>query len=114
MGVFIGLNWLLGHRFGKDASFIMAYPPAVSLHFWLNKRWTFGCARTDFHRQVSEYLLMVLITFLIQAAVFKLLTALTSLPGWAAAGAANAAQMAITYFAMHLRIFRKVPADLDL
>lgn len=114
MAVFIGLNWLLGHRFGKDASFIMAYPPAVSLHFWLNKRWTFGCARTDIHRQVSEYLLMVLVTFLIQAAVFKLLTAATSLPGWAAAGAANAAQMAITYFAMHLRIFRKVPADLDL
>ena len=109
MGVFTGLNWLLGHWFGKDTSFIIAYPPAVALHFWLNKRWTFGCERTDSGRQVSEYLVMVLVTFLIQAAVFKLLTTATSLPGWAAAGAANAAQMAITFFAMQFRIFRKLP-----
>ena len=110
MGVFTGLNWLLGHWFGKDASFIIAYPPAVALHFWLNKKWTFGCERTDSGRQLSEYLIMVLVTFLIQAAVFKLLTTATSLPGWAAAGAANAAQMTITFFAMQLRIFRKLPA----
>jgi len=109
MVVFTGLNWLLGHRFGKDVSFILAYPPAVSLHFWLNKKWTFGCTRTDAGRQVSEYLVMVLVTFLIQAAVFWLLTTTTTLPGWAAAGAANAAQMAITFFVMQFRIFRKMP-----
>jgi putative flippase GtrA len=109
MGVFTGLNWLLGHRFGKDASFILAYPPAVALHFWLNKKWTFGCARVDAGRQVSEYLVMVLITFFIQAAVFKILTTWTTLPGWVAAGGANAAQMTITFFAMQFRIFRKAP-----
>jgi putative flippase GtrA len=110
MGVFTGLNWVFGHYFGKDVSFILAYPPAVTLHFWLNKKWTFGCVRTDAARQVSEYLLMVGVTFLIQAAVFKLLTTTTTLPGWAAAGGANAAQMAITFFAMQFGIFRKVPA----
>jgi putative flippase GtrA len=110
MGVFTGLNWLLGHWLGKDASFILAYPPAVTLHFWLNKKWTFGCVRTDATRQVSEYLVMVLVTFAIQAAVFKVLTATTNLPGWAAAGAANAAQMIITFLAMQYRIFgRPVP-----
>lgn len=109
MGVFTGLNWLLGHRLGKDFSFILAYPPAVALHFWLNKKWTFGCVRTDAGRQVSEYFLMVVVTFLIQAAVFKVLTTSTSMPGWVAAGAANAAQMAITFFAMQLRIFRNLP-----
>jgi putative flippase GtrA len=111
MGVFTGLNWLFGHWFGKDASFVLAYPPAVALHFWLNKKWTFGCARTDATRQVSEYLLMVAVTFLIQASVFKLLTMKTSLPGWAAAGAANGAQMVITFFAMQFGIFRKVASD---
>ena len=110
MGVFTGLNWLLGHWLGKDASFIIAYPPAVALHFWLNKTWTFGCTRTDSGRQVTEYLGMVLVTFLIQAAVFKVLTATTTLPGWAAAGAANAAQMVITFFAMQYRIFGRVSA----
>jgi putative flippase GtrA len=106
MAVFTSLNWLLGLRFGKDTSFILAYPPAVGLHYWLNKHWTFGCTRTDAKRQVSEYLVMVLVTFLIQAAVFGVLTRLTSLPGWAAAGTANAAQMAITFLAMQYRIFK--------
>src|SRR5277367_5950529 len=86
MVVFTGLNWLFGRWLGKDASFLLAYPPAVALHFWLNKTWTFGCARTHSVRQVSEYLLMVAVTFAVQAAVFKGLTTTTSLPGWAAAG----------------------------
>lgn len=106
MAVFTSLNWIIGMRFGKDTSFILAYPPAVGLHFWLNKHWTFGCRRTDTGRQVPEYLLMVLVTFLVQAAVFKTLTHFTSWPGWAAAGVANAAQMAITFLAMQYRIFR--------
>ncbi len=109
MGVFTGLNWLLGLRLGKDLSFLIAYPPAVALHFWLNKTWTFGSGRTDSGRQLSEYLLMVLATFLIQAAVFKTLTSLTALPGWAAAGAANAAQMGISFLVMQYRIFRHAP-----
>jgi putative flippase GtrA len=109
MVVFSGLNWLLGRHFGKDVSFLLAYPPAVALHFWLNKTWTFGCERTDAARQVSEYVVMVAVTFAIQAAVFKALTVFTGLPGWAAAAAANAAQMAITFLAMQFRIFRNAP-----
>jgi putative flippase GtrA len=106
---FTCLNWLFGLRLGKDLSFILAYPPAVTLHFWLNKHWTFGCARPDVQRQVSEYAVMVAGTFAVQAAVFKLLTALTGLPGWAAAAGANAAQMTITFVAMQYRIFRDLP-----
>jgi len=109
MAVFTALNWLFGLRLGKDPSFLLAYPPAVALHFWLNKTWTFGCARTDTGRQVSEYALMVFVTFVVQAAVFKAITLFSAVPGWAAAGAANAAQMAITFAAMHLRVFRQVP-----
>jgi putative flippase GtrA len=110
MGVFTGLNWLFGHWLGKDLSFVLAYPPAVTLHFWLNKTWTFGCVRTDAARQLSEYAVMVLVTFAIQYSVFKALTAATSLPGWAAAGAANAAQMIVTFLVMQYRIFGRAPA----
>jgi putative flippase GtrA len=106
MAVFTGLNWLIGLRFGKNVSFILAYPPAVGLHFWLNKHWTFGCKRGDAGRQVSEYLAMVLVTFLIQAAVFGAITQLTRLPGWVAAGIANGSQMIITFLAMQFRIFK--------
>jgi putative flippase GtrA len=106
MVFFTGLNWLFGHWLGKDASFILAYPPAVGLHFWLNRTWTFASTRTDSARQVSEYLLMVFVTFLVQAAVFKGLTTATTIPGWAAAGISNLAQMLLTFLAMQFRVFR--------
>jgi putative flippase GtrA len=109
MAVFTGLNWALEHRFGNFTSFLIAYPPAVALHFWLNKTWTFGSKRTDSARQLSEYAVMVVVTFAIQAGVFKLLTSFTGIPGWAASGCANAAQMAITFAAMQFRIFRNAP-----
>jgi hypothetical protein len=41
--------------------------------------------------------------------VFKLLTGYSSIPGWAAAAAANAAQMVVTFIAMQFRIFRNAP-----
>jgi putative flippase GtrA len=107
MGVFMGLNWLLAPSLGKDGAFLAAYVPAVSLHFCLNKWWTFGCERTDSTRQVGEYLVMVFVTFLIQAAVFKTLTSFTALPSWLAAGAANAAQMIVTFVVMQRRIFAR-------
>jgi putative flippase GtrA len=106
---FTGLNWLLAPRLGADGAFLAAYVPAVALHFCLNKWWTFGSARADTGRQVGEYLLMVLVTFLIQAGVFKLLTAFTPLPSWLAAAAANAAQMAITFLVMQWRVFAPAP-----
>jgi putative flippase GtrA len=109
-GVFMGLNWLFGHWMGKGASYLLAYPPAILLHYLLNKHWTFGCARTDSARQVSEYLVMVLVTFAIQSAVFKWLTATTSLPGWVDAGVSNGAQMVITFLAMQFRVFKPAPA----
>ncbi len=105
MGVFTGLNWLLAPMLGEDPAFLVAYVPAVALHFCLNKWWTFGCTRQDSGRQLGEYFAMVLVTFLIQAAVFKLLTHFTELPSWIAAGVANVAQMAVTFVAMQRRIF---------
>jgi putative flippase GtrA len=105
MGVFTGLNWLLAPKLGQDPAFLVAYVPAVALHFCLNKWWTFGCTRQDAGRQAGEYFAMVLVTFLIQAAVFKLLTHFTELPSWVAAGVANVAQMAVTFVVMQRRIF---------
>jgi putative flippase GtrA len=105
MAVFMGLNWLLGMKLGRLAAFLIAYPPALALHFCLNKWWTFGCQRTDNRRQVGEYLLMAAGTFFLQLAVFRALSAWTPFPGWLAAGAANAAQMAVTFLVMQRRIF---------
>lgn len=105
MLVFTALNWLLAPRLGEDPAFLAAYVPAVALHFCLNKWWTFGCTRNDTGRQVGAYLVMVGVTFLIQAAVFKLLTHFTPMPSWLAAGTANVAQMFVTFLVMQRRVF---------
>lgn len=104
---FTGLNWLLGRWMGATAAFLLAYPPAVTLHFLLSKWWTFGCERTDVSRQVSEYLAMVAITFVVQYAFFWLANSVLGLPGWLSAGIANAAQMVLTFVIMQRKIFAR-------
>lgn len=105
MVFFMALNWLFGHWAGPTVAFLLAYPPALALHYSLNKWWTFGCERTDTAKQVSEYLAMVAITFVVQYAFFWLANQVLGLPGWCAAGIANAAQMALTFVIMRRRVF---------
>jgi putative flippase GtrA len=105
MGVFMGLNWFLGHWLGEQVAFLCAYPPAVALHFFLNKRWTFADQRAASARQVGEYAVMVGVTFVIQWGVFTTLRTWTTWPGWLAAGAANVAQMAVSFLMMQVRVF---------
>lgn len=105
MVFFMALNWLFGRWTTERLAFFCAYPPAVGLHFALNKWWTFGCARTDTARQVSEYLAMVAVTFVVQYFFFWLAHAQLGLPGWLAAGIANVAQMALSFLIMQRRVF---------
>lgn len=104
-GVFMGLNWLLAPRLGADRAYFAAYPVAVGLHFCLNKWWTFGNQGAPRRRQISEYLVMTLVAFLIQTAVFKALMYFTPVPSWLASGMATVAQMALSFVVMHRRIF---------
>jgi putative flippase GtrA len=106
---FMAMNWLLGHWCSALVAFLVAYPPAVTLHFCLNKWWTFGCARTDMGRQVTEYLVMVAVTFVVQFGFFWLAHDLCGLAGWLAAGVANAAQMALSFLIMQRKVFARRP-----
>lgn len=105
MAFFMGLNWLFGRWLGPTGAFLAAYPPALLLHYSLNKWWTFGCARSDTGRQISEYLVMVVITFGVQYAFFWLAHDRLALAGWLSAGVANAAQMALSFVIMQRRVF---------
>ena len=109
MGVFMALNWVLGHALSEPVAFLCAYPPAVALHFFLNKRWTFVDQRTASARQVGEYVVMVIVTFGIQWSVFTALRMWSTWPGWLAAGAANVAQMAVSFAMMQVRVFAATP-----
>ncbi len=102
---FMGMNWLLAHWMSEQWAFLAAYPAALGLHFALNKWWTFGCRRADTVRQVSEYLTMAALTFLVQWAIFSLVLQFTAAPNWLAAGIANVAQMSLTFLLMNRRVF---------
>jgi len=101
----VGLVGLLSLWLGRQAAFLLAYPPTLMMHFGLNKWWTFGCRRTDTGRQVFEYLVMVAVTFVIQWVVYTALGAWTALPPWLCAAGAIAAQMAVTFVMMRQRVF---------
>lgn len=113
MLAFVGLNALFGRWWSGQVAFLVAYPVAVTIHFLLNKWWTFeagGAGGTG--RQVRDYVVMVAVTFMIQWGVFTGLTAWTTLAAWLAAGIANVVQMGITFVAMQRRVFapaRTVP-----
>jgi len=102
---FMGLNKLLGPRFGKNGAFLAAYPPAVALHFCLNKWWTFGGHGGTSAQETSHYLGLMVVAFVLQWGVFQLLTRFTRMRPWLASGAATAAQMVIAFLVMRTWIF---------
>jgi putative flippase GtrA len=102
---FMGLNKLLGIKLGKNAAFLAAYPPAVALHYCLNKWWTFGSQTRATTQETSHYLVLMIVAFFIQWSVFRLILRFTKMRPWLASGAATAAQMVIAFVAMRLWIF---------
>jgi len=102
---FMALNWLFAPRLGADLAYLAAYPLAVALHFCLNKWWTFADTSTVHRKQLSEYLGLMVIAFLIQTAVFKALIAFTPLASWLASGVATVAQMALAFLVLQRRVF---------
>lgn len=104
----MGLNWLFAPKLGASLAYFAAYPLAVGLHFCLNKWWTFADKSGVKKRQVSEYLVLMVVAFVIQTAVFKALIYFTTIAPWLASGVATVAQMALSFIAMQRRIF--VPA----
>lgn len=111
--LFMGLNKLFGLSMGLWPAYLLAYPPALALHYALNKWWTFGCDRTDTVRQVSEYLLMTAITFVVQSAFFWLAGGILGLAGWLSAGIANVAQMVLSFVIMQRKVFAGAKAGPD-
>ena len=104
-GTFAGLNALFGRFFGPQVSFLLSYPPAIAVHFCLNKWWTFDARQPVTARQVGEYLSMVGVTFLIQWAAFTAMRHWTTWPAPLEAALATTAQTAVSFGFMQVRIF---------
>ena len=101
----MGLTKVFTGWWGDQKGYLIAYPFALTVHFLLNKWWTFGSKRRDSAKQVSEYLVMAGVTFLIQWGIYSAVVKFTPITPAFASLIANAAQMAITYVAMDRRIF---------
>ncbi len=102
---FMGLNHLIGRWCGKNLAFLLAYPPAVLLHFALNKWWTFEEQSQATAHQTGQYLLMTAVAFAIQWSMFQALTRWLKVRAWLASGVATVAQMSLAYLAMRLWVF---------
>jgi putative flippase GtrA len=106
---FMGLNKAFSQAlgWGVQSAFLASYPPALALHFGLNKWWTFADRRSTSARHVGDYLFSVVATFLIQWPAFTALHSIFHLSGWVAAGGANAIQMAASYLLLRQRVFKE-------
>ncbi len=103
--VFMGLNALFGRWMEPDPAYLAAYPLAVGLHFILSKWWTFGDRSAVRPRQVTEYLVLMAVAFVIQTVVFKGLVYFTPIRPWIASGLATVLQMGISFLTMQRRVF---------
>jgi putative flippase GtrA len=113
MAVFMALNGIFGAIMGEQAAFFCAYPPALLLHFSLNKYWTFAKRDKISVTQLYTYLATVAITLMIQWIVFTLVRQWAHWPAWFVAGLANLAQMAISFIMMKFQVFNSVHAGKD-
>jgi putative flippase GtrA len=59
-----GSVWLLSHFLHPLVSVSIAYFVGVTCHFLLNKFWVFQCRRSDYFRQLMQYLAVVLSSWL--------------------------------------------------
>jgi putative flippase GtrA len=67
----LGLLTLFALHFRPNVSFLLAYFPSILLHFALNKWWTFRCERSDFRRQLAQYLAVAGLNFLINFTLYN-------------------------------------------
>jgi putative flippase GtrA len=101
---------LLHVMLAPTAAFSAAFAAGVVTHFLLNKYWTFRCARTDFLRQIAEYLLVVALNYVMQLIVFR--GVLAAWPGagvYLAKAAALPPGTVLGFFLFKKHVFKRHP-----
>jgi putative flippase GtrA len=101
---------LFRYVLAPTAAFSAAFAAGVVTHFLLNKYWTFRCARTDFLRQIAEYLLVVAINYAIQLVVFRgVLSAWPGVSVLIAKAAALPPGTVLGFFLFKKHVFKRHP-----
>jgi putative flippase GtrA len=63
--------WIFVHIFSPRVSFSLAFLIALAAHFTLSKFWTFRDRSAEWARQIWQYLIVALISYLIQLTLFQ-------------------------------------------
>ena len=97
--------WILVHLFGPRVSFSLAFLIALAAHFVLSKVWTFRDRSAAWGRQISQYLVVALISYLIQLAVFQSAMSFLGLRVFAANAVAVLVGAVVGFLLMHSWVF---------
>jgi putative flippase GtrA len=97
--------WILVHFFGPRVSFSLAFLIALAAHFTLSKFWTFRDRSAAWGRQISQYLVVALISYLVQLAVFQSAMSFLGLRVFAANAVAILVGAVVGFLLMHSWVF---------
>jgi putative flippase GtrA len=97
--------WLFMHVLGPRVSFSLAFLIALAAHFTLSKFWTFRDRSAEWGRQIWQYLVGALISYLIQLAVFQSAMSFLGLRVFGANAVAVLVGAVVGFLLMHSWIF---------
>ena len=97
--------WILVHFFGPRVSFSIAFLIALAAHFTLSKFWTFRDRSAAWGRQIPQYLLVAMISYLIQLSIFQSAMSFLGLRVFGANALAILVGAAVGFLLMHAWVF---------
>ena len=97
--------WILVHFFGPRISFSIAFLIALAAHFSLSKFWTFRDRSAAWGRQIPQYLLVAMMSYLIQLSIFQSAMSFLGMRVFAANALAILVGAAVGFLLMHLWVF---------
>ena len=95
----------LRSRMGETIAFSLSWVVSTTTHYFANRFWALPSGRDDTVRQLGEYLIAVVLSYLINLAVFKLLRHRFHLsPTWAALWAVPPSTV-VVFLLLNYRVF---------
>jgi putative flippase GtrA len=97
--------WILVHFFGPRVSFSIAFLIALAAHFTLSKFWTFRDRSAAWGRRIPQYLLVAMMSYLIQLSIFQSAMSFLGLRVFGANALAILVGAAVGFLLMHAWVF---------
>lgn len=103
----LGLLGLLGKELGSGIAFTIAYMSSILVHYFLNRFWALPSDRMDTKRQFTEYLMTVLLSYMLSLLGVQVLHRLFSVNLVLSALLAAVPTAIIVFIILNFRVFRK-------